>query len=115
MATPSWRVCRGVEFWYNLDMEYPPQELNTPEDWGNEVHLTKVRDKLLQIKNEDEMRFKSALAAVAETNEFLTYGAQLELFILRGGDVALAFADILGVDYDLLASTEFVSVEELRK
>lgn len=96
-------------------MEYLSQQPNTPEDWGNEVHLTKVRDKLLQIKNKDEMKFKSALAAVAETNEFLTYGAQLELFLLRGGDVAQAFADILGVDYDLLTSSEFVPVEELKR
>ncbi len=57
----------------------------------------------------------SALAAVAETNEFLTYGTQLELFLLRGGDVALAFADILGVDYDLLTSAEYVPVEELKR
>ncbi len=94
-------------------MEYPPQVPGTAEEWENEVYLTKVRDRLLLLRNKDEKKFLSALAAVEQSDEFLTYGPRLEFFVIKGGEVAKQFVARLGINYDLLVSRNDVSPDEL--
>ncbi len=84
----------------------------SPLEWRNEVHLTKVRDRIVLLKNQSSKRFNDALAMVAESNEFIGYGAPLEVFISRKSSEAKRFVEVLGSDIDLVTSAEDVSPEQ---
>lgn len=96
-------------------MEKIPKEPITPEEWNDEVYLTKLRDKLVALRNSDTEAFDRALAAVAETDEFLRHGSRLEVFLLQGDEVAKRFAETLGVDYESLISEEYLNPVELKR
>lgn len=81
-------------------------------EWRNEVHLTKVRDRIVLLKNQNSKGFNDALAMVAETDEFIGYGAPLEVFISRKSREAKRFVEALGSDIDLVTSEEDVSPKQ---
>ena len=87
-------------FCYNTCMEHPPIEPNTPEEWENEVYLTKVRDRLVLIKNQSQQRFLKALAKVDQTDEFISHGTNLSVFLARRSNEAAAFINELGYTLD---------------
>lgn len=81
-------------------------------EWEDEVHFTKIRDRLVLLRNQNSQRFNDALAMVAETNEFIGYGVQLEVFVSRKKPEAIGFIEALGSDIELVTSTEDVSPEQ---
>jgi hypothetical protein len=89
-----------------------PKEPATAEEWENEVYLTKVRDRLVWLRNRNTKFFIEALALVAESHEFTSYGPQLEVFVSRKSEDAKRFIEALGSDIDLVTSKEYVSPEQ---
>ena len=84
--------------------EHPPvfKDPQSPEEWQDEVHQTKVRDRLILLRNRSDAKFLRALALVDQTDEFISNGAPLQQFVLSGSDAAKKFVEELGVTYDQL-------------
>lgn len=89
-----------------------PKDPVTAEEWENEVYLTKVRDRLVLLKNQSSKRFNEALALVAETDEFIRYGVPLEVFVTRKGPEAKRFIEALISDIDIVTSRDDVALED---
>jgi len=83
--------------------EKPPvQEPQTAEEWEDEVYQTKVRDRLVLLRNRSDAKFLRAIALVDKTDEFIAHSTPLEQFVLRGSDEARQFVDALGISFEQL-------------
>lgn len=89
--------------------EMPPIEPQTPEEWEDEVHFTKVRDRLVLLRNRSQKKFDSALTNVQETDAFIAV-ASIPLFVLQDSEVARKFVEAIGADYDQLVSKDDVDL-----
>ena len=89
----------------------PPYNPQTPEEWKNEVQFTKVRDRLVLIRNRDQVQFEKALDAVQESDAFIG-AASIPLFVLQGSAEARQFLEMLDADYDQVVSEEDVDPQQ---
>lgn len=72
----------------------------SPAEWENEVYQTKVADRLLLIKNQSQKKFVEALALVDQTDELISTGGQLAVFVANRSLAAETFVAALGYTLD---------------
>jgi len=83
-----------------------PKNPDTPEAWQDEVYLTKIHERLVLLKNQSSARFIAALAAVGQSDEFISYGVELPVFVARGSKEAETFIAMLGTDIQTVLDLE---------
>lgn len=94
-----------------MSFERPSDEPKTPEEWENEVLYTKVRDRLVLLKNRSFTKFNEAIAGLDTSDAFLRTG-DFTLFVLQGSAEAREFVQRLGVSYEALVSEDDVDREQ---